>query len=191
MMKNQNCGLSYHDLVIIDENWILKKCSSTSKYKYKENKNFQVISIMGHNMTATSMMFRIECIDDILPMPLWREMNQDSWTAFVLSFLWYKIGYINCALWYYRVWHMSKLSLLKKNKDGINNRYVESLKFLQSRYPNADLSGVIFYKEDVWRKKFKNKFWKNVYTLFKHPKIFFIQLRLFLNEKSKCKLFKL
>ena len=191
MIKNEDCTLSYHDLSIIDENWILKECSRLKKYKYNENKNFRVISTMEHNMTATTMMFRIKCIDDILPMPLWRNMNQDLWTALVLSFLWYKIGYINCALWYYRVWHISKLLLIKKNKDGINNRRVESLKFLQSRYPNADLSDVISYKEDVWRKNFKNNFWKNVYTLFKHPKIFFIQLKLFLNEKTKCKIFKL
>ena len=191
MVRNKDCGLSSHDLSVIDENWVVKECSKMKKFKYKENKDFWVISTMGHFMTATAMMFRIECIDDILPMPLWKNMNQDWWTALILSFLWWKIGYIDSALWYYRVWHMSKYTLLSKNKKNISDRYVKQLKFLQNRFPNVDLSSIISYKEDIWWKNFKNRMEIYVYTLFKHPKIFFIQLKLFLKVKAKFRLFKL
>lgn len=191
MIKNPNCGLSYHDLAIIDENWIIKNCSKMKKYKYKEDKNFQIISTMDPHITATSMMFKVSCIEDILPMPLWKDMCQDWWTALILSFLWWKIRYINVPLWYYRTWNMSKFMLLKNKKNALSNRETKLLKFLQSRFPDVDLSNVISYKESICWKNFKNKFEKNIYTLFNYPKIFFIQLKLFLIEMIKYKLFKL
>lgn len=186
MVNNIDCWLSYHDLAQIDENDILKN-SSILKWKYKWDKSFLCISTMGAWMIATEMMFRAKYIDDILPMPLWKEMMQDYWTAMVLAYLWVKIWYIDKVLWYYRVWHSSFMkSWLKKDIKKISDRYINILNYFKIRFPDADLDKIIHYNEDIHYNWVVNKYWflRRVFLkIFKYPKIFVIELKEFIYEK--------
>lgn len=175
MVNHPKCWLSYHDLATIDENWALVKTSQLKWYWH--NESFVYIATVWWFFTATEMMFKVKYINDILPMPLWFHMNQDYWTALVLSLLDVKISYIDET----PVYHRSYFSLSKKQKKNFFEWRLYYYKFLQERFPEKDLSYIIWCNEDWminWRKNWKPLIYVWIMLLIKYPKIFFLYLRM-------------
>ena len=178
MLDHMYCWLSYHDLVIIDENWIIINNSLLKRYWH--NDSFIYVSTVWWCITASEIMFRVKYISDILPMPLWKVMAQDYWTILVLSLLWAKFWFINKWLAYHRT---ISTSMSKQYKDKFRISRQEYYKFLQERFPEKDLSYIIRCNEDWMINRRKNG--RNIpYIVFrlmlKYPKVFLLCLRMFL-----------
>gem|GEM_PF-3771148 len=103
-MNETNCVISYHDLVTIDNlNNIINK-----SYQLKlispfcntfSNNLFEFA--MSQHVTSTTMMFKADKIDDLLPFS--NAIYQDHWTILVFSILYpNKIKYLNEKMVFYR-----------------------------------------------------------------------------------------
>ena len=148
MLDNPDYWLSYHDLAVIDKNWILKNQSRFNTI-YKEDTSFLFISTMWACTVATSMMFKIKYIDNILPMPIGIYQAQDCWTILILSLLKTKIYYINKSLAYYRSWHNSmQKKFWSENWKKRNSVKLCMLNFLWNRFYNKEISLITNYNED-------------------------------------------
>lgn len=176
MRNNPWYWLSYNDLMVVDENWMIKNPSVL--WIHRQNDSFLYIATVGWFVIAT-MMFKAKYIDDILPMPIWKSMAQDYWTALVLSLLNVKILYINKQLWIYRDRPKSMSKDVLSSYD-LRERRQNYYKFLQERFPDKDLSYVIKCNQDRMvnrRKNWKPLIYAWIMLLIKYPKVFFLYFK--------------
>ncbi len=183
MIKHPECGLSYCDCNIINENWLLMKHSYLKNYVYCD-KSFLFLSCYGTAVVSTEMMFYSKYIEKILPFPTGFWMYQDYWTELVFSLLNINSWYIDKALCYYRKWHDSLMKVQSKSEISEQKhariRYIEELQY---RFPNINLSYYISYLNDrlfVRNEKKYPSLWIHILMLIKYPRLFHIWLKLFL-----------
>lgn len=181
MLMHPEYWLSFHDLSLINENWLLID-SSQLRTIYTKDLSFFYFWIIGNFLTSTSMMFRARYIDLILPMPIWPCIYQDEFTTYVLSLKWINIWFINNQLAYYRIQHKW---LLMKSKELYKKQYQSNkhkiFLFLQERFPEEDLSYIINYRYDRFISR--SKYWTmslKVYflVLVHYPKVFIMLLKI-------------
>ena len=183
MIDNPDCILSFHDLTLINQNWIPNQ-HSRMQYTYIDF-SFLYIWCVGNFMVSTWMMYKSKLIDYLLPMPTWPQMYQDKWTAFVSSLLWFKMGYINSQLAYYRQGHQTSLIAIEKNTKE-KEKYINRQKMyekLQQRYPEKDITQIIRYHQDRyinWYNYWLVSIRAYIKILIKYPKIFHLLLKIFL-----------
>ncbi len=186
MVSHPECGLLYCNLLMIDENWRLTDIQLWDKY-YNSG-DFIHISTIWIFCIATTMIFKSEYIDDIVPMPTYPWMAQDIRTLMVLSLLGVKILYLNKKLCYYRklnTWMQWKLESKPKNIQ--NQTRMNYFIFLKKRFSDMDVVSYVHqYNYDRYIKWY-NK-WYSLITiyllmLFKYPKIFFLWLKAVLCRK--------
>lgn len=172
MVSNPDCWLSCHDMAVINENWELKEMS---RYKtYYKNNSFIYLSTITNYMISTVMMFRCRYIDYILPMCL--VSYQDLRTTLILSFQGVKIDNINQQLAYYRSWHPSESKTIINNEKRWKIQ-INTLKYIQERFPDKDIWYIISYKYDRLVNRANKNYWLfHIYflMLFKYPKIFLV-----------------
>ena len=187
MINNPDCGLSYHDLAIINNNWSIIK-TSLNKHYYNNESFFSLLCYQTH-FYSTEMMFKSKYIDNIIPLPIWNLFFQDQRTALILSIIWVKISYIDKQLGYYRVGHNSLLKKMGK----LNRRPEQRLWYLEA-IKNKKIWIDINYEYDYFKNRIKRqkKWYWNIKTwlliMFKYPKIFFLVLKALIYER---KLFKI
>ena len=188
MIKHPECWLSYHDLVIINENSVIKAPSMLKPVYYKWESFFAIACFWVH-FYSTQMMFKIKHIDDVYPLPIWFTIWQDLWTGMALSIMNVNIWYIDKQLGYYRRGHTSlsnKSAEIEKAKQRI-----EYMKLVLKKNPNINIQYECNYYEDRYIKR--NKKWYTrirvrILLLIKYPRIFFIYLKSFFYEKILSKL---
>ncbi len=176
MISHPECDLSFHDLSIVDENWILTTASELEK-KYLKDFSFLYFSIVGNLLTSAWIMYKAKRINEILPMPIWPCLYQDERVTYVLSLRKAKIGVINKSLVYHRIWHQSllKTTWQKYKKDYFKYK-LKQFNILQEKFPQDNiLKYVINYKTD----RFIN--WENYWVIqkilllmIKYPKAFLL-----------------
>lgn len=196
MINHPECDLSFHDLCIVDENWIITNPSEL-KNKYLKNFSFFYLAIIWNFLISAEMMFKIKYIDDILPMCIWPCIYQDERTVYVFSLIEANIQCINKQLAYHRIWHQSllKVSQWKYKSSQYQLNKSKTFSFLQKRFPEKNISYIINYRYDRFVNWY-NKYWlisRRVYTLMllKYPKIFFLLLKDFLYKFFKKSLSKI
>lgn len=177
MLKNKNCNLSYHDLVVVDENNNLKNKSiikNSSNLMWNPYNISFIQSALCSHLTSTELMFRVEDINTILPMPSWYRMYQDYWINIVYSLLWKNIMFIDKPLSFYRKWHASlssqeKWQVLKNFKS-----FYHQFEFLEKKYPYDKVKYLKNYYHDRLKWLSKNtSLIKTFFLIFiKYPKIF-------------------
>ena len=178
MIKNKNCDLSYHDLVIVDENnnfmskSIIKNSSNPMWNPYS---NSFIQSALFSHLTSTELMFKARDINTILPMPSWYRMYQDYWVNIVYSLLWKNIMFIDKSLWFYRKWHTSLSSLEKWQVLNNFKSFYLQFEFLEKKYPYDKVKYMKNYYYD--RRKWLSTNNSLIKTLFlilvNYPRIFF------------------
>ena len=179
-MLNEDYWLSFHDLVCVNEHWVITKPSQL-RNEYKKDLSFFYFATVWNLLTSTWMMFKLSFLDYLLPMPVWKYIYQDTWTTLVLSLIWCKIWYIDMPLWYYRQWHQSLIWIAKKSDE--RERYIcrqKIYKSLQNRFPKEDLNYIINYNFDryvKWYDYWLISFRSYLLMLLKYPRVFFISLR--------------
>lgn len=191
MVSHPECDLSYTDMAIIDENWIIKDKSFLDKSLPEKAKNFYYFCILGTYIISTEMMYRAKHIDNILPIPWLTPViyqAQDFWTISSVLLSWGNLHFINKSLVYYRKRESSLQSKLKTIDNIV--RFENKIKFyykLQERFHDNDQIGnVINFYKDRYLNRGKKEFSQSMiyfFILIKYPKIFFIL--------TKDKLFKL
>ena len=168
MINNPKCELSFHDLFITNEDWVVLN-NSLLKWYY-HNKSFLYNSTVWWFLVSTWMMFRIRYVDNILPMPTWKGMYQDYWTLLVFSLLGLDIWFIKKSLAFLRRWHSS----LTSNKKSFFENRQYNYKFLQNRFPEKDLSYIIKCNQD-WMVNRRNKYHSLIIVwlllLIKYPRV--------------------
>ena len=182
MENHKECDLSYHDLILIDENnnvinlSYLKTINKSLLVNVKCDKLYEYC--IGNHMPSTTIMFKSEKIDLLLPFPD-KLPPQDRRTALV--FLWNDLRIRNLwkSLWYYRRYEnqMSDTSWkkidLSKNFDNLSL----SLENLKNNITSKDRIKEI----DEYIEYYKNRSkWVNdgfsilkqvIYIILRHPKI--------------------
>jgi len=101
-LKNNNFGMVYSDLVVVDENLKILEKSFIKKYLsfFSDQKNDTFGELINDNhITAPTILFRAELKEKIIPFSSYG--LQDHWIA-VLSSLCTKIGFLNQPTVYYR-----------------------------------------------------------------------------------------
>ena len=181
MQKHADCWLLYHDLSVIDENWILIKPSQL-KTAYNKDLTFFHWATIWNYITSTEMMFRPKYIDFIIPMPVWFWIYQDFRSLLVMSLLDAKIDYLNIPLAYYRSWHDSLRK--KQNNAKLKYKMRAKLKYfeeLQRRFPKKNLSYFLNYNYDrfiYWPEKWYSPIMIYFCIMIKYPKVFFKWLKI-------------
>lgn len=188
-MMHNNYGLSYHDVVIIDENSEILQSSMLKSVYYKWESFFAVACFWVH-FYSTEMMFRPEYIDLILPLPEWFTIGQDLWTWLVLSIINVRIWFIDKTLAYYR---KQKNSLSNKSKWIENAKQRVKYFTLVWERVKKDVTYEYNYYSDRWINWISC--WYSlvrVYLLMflKYPKVFFVYIRVFFYEKILVKFMK-
>lgn len=184
MLDNPECWLSYHDVSSIDENWCLIHASITRPHLDESFFSFAIIWDMDH-IISTETMFRINLVDDLLPLPTWFWMYQDYWMCLVFSIMEVNIHYISKQLAYYRRWHES---LVKKAENaGMKKRHeaeVRNLILIQEKFPDKDISYFISFRKDyLLNRCYYSKVHCILLILFKYPKVFCFLLRYYFKVK--------
>ncbi len=176
MIHNSQFWISYHDLVVVNEDWDLVKNSQI--WNYWHNDDFLYLSTIWGCFSAITLMFCVKFIDDILPMPLWKKMAQDYWTTLVLSLLGVRFWFINKQLWYRRLRTQSMSKTYQSDFLSVRQEYY---RFLQERFPEKNLSYIIRCNKDWminWRTNGRNLPYIAMRLLFKYPKVFFLCLKM-------------
>lgn len=190
MENNENCDLSYHDLVIINEyNEIIDK----SYFKVLDKNiitntkcnKFHELAFSNH-IPSNTPMFRVNHIWELLPIPSPFPFH-DRWTWLVFSYNSYNILRIDNALWCYRkctTW--ASESWKKYNKDKLYEQFAISLEGLKNNVKNETNANVIntyikFYREtSKILKKHKWVLIQIINILIKHPKILIYKIQSYL-----------
>lgn len=177
MIKNRDCDLSYHDLVVVNENnnFVSKSIINESKNILWNpySKSFIQSALFSH-LTSTELMFRTKDINLILPMPSWYRMYQDFWVDIVYSLLWKTIWVINKPLWFYRKWHVSQSSIEKgRVLENFKSFYLQ-FEFLERKYPFDNVKYMKNYYYDRYNRLSNNvSSVKTIYLMIcKYPRIF-------------------
>ena len=186
MVQHPECGLLFHNMLLINEYWEYRNRSFLQNYYH--NEDFIYIATMW-NIPAVSMMFRSRYVDNLLPMPIQQWMAQDVRTALVLSLLKVWIHYLDRNLFYYRQLPTGLLNKIGSNPKRVQNQ----IKFnyflsLENRYPNEeDIKYIKQYTYDRFIKWY-NKWYSSIriylLMLFKYPKIFFLWLKAVFYEQK-------
>ncbi len=179
MIDNQDTWLSYHNLVVIDGNSCFKRKKHLINTLYI-NDSFSHYSIMWNHVTSTTIMFRPQYINLILPMPLWFWMTQDKWTALTLLVNNIKLSYIDSPLGYYRVSSGNMTTQAGKvpqtQRNQVLVRYIEEI---QKKFREKDLSYYINFNKDrriIWYNKYPSRY---IFILesIKYPWTFFDRIK--------------
>ena len=179
MIKNSEYWMTYHKAIKIDENNELVSSNYMDHY-YRED-SFLYIATIWNWYNAPTMIFKAKYIDLILPMPLWKQMAQDSRTWYVLWLNNVKAHFINKSLFYRRFYHWSmSISIAEKNRIEQWKIRMEYFYFLKKRFPNKNITPVYEYNYDRYINWEQKHYWRlKVYLLmlFKYPKIFYLWLK--------------
>lgn len=175
MLKNKHCWLSFHDLCIIDENWVIK-VPSQLKTCYQNN-TFDYVSMISNHVTSTWMMFRTKYIDKLVPFPTWTWLYQDCWTLLVIALIDNNVQYMEGPpLAYYRQWHTS-LMKISKNETKLNRAKsrLKYLTYLQKKFPDKNISrNIEFYNDFFINRRHYFFLIKLIMTLIKYPRAFYL-----------------
>ena len=121
METHKDCDLSYHDLILIDENNAILELSFINEL----NKNiltntkcdkFYEFALINH-LPSNTPMFRINKMDILFPFPTIFPFH-DRRTALAFSWNNYKIKRIKRALWYYRKYNNCNRTQFRFNKNS-------------------------------------------------------------------------
>ena len=182
MLKHPEYWLTYHNSYSIDQNNEI--ISPRYQNHFYREENFFYMATIWNRYNWPTMLFKPKYIDYIIPMPQWKHMAQDLWTALALWLNNIKILFLdNCLLCRRVYWWSMQRNLEKKSTIEQNKIRMEYYYTLQKRFPDKDISDVIKYNYDryiVWQQK---KYWRIriiLCMLFKYPKIFFKWLKAFL-----------
>lgn len=176
MNEHKECDLSFHDLIVIDENNKLKNTSfiyselKTNPY----NNSFFDLAVQNH-ITTTEMMFWTKDINDIIPIE--NEWAKDYWIALIFAINKKNISYIDKKLWFYRTWHQSiQKNLNSKWALKHTERNLLLFEKLKEKYPNN--TRIDYFVSYISNKiKRLKKWYSRIHCLlllfFYHTKIFF------------------
>ena len=183
METHKDCDLSYHDLVLIDEN---NSIINTSFLKMIDKKNI-LINIkndsfcefcMANHIPATTIMFRSENIDLLIPFPKAFPF-QDRWTSLIFSSNNLNIKNMHIPLWSYRR-YSNQMSDMSKKKVDLAKRFgdfKEALQEVAKRTEHKERSSeameyVNYYDDRIKRiKNCNNKIIQLIKVMVFHPKI--------------------
>ena len=182
MVNNNEIWVSYHNVVIVNENWEITN-PSMLKTLLKYEDNFFYVATFWTHVRATEIMFRAFLIDLILPMPIWFRMYQDTWSMYIFYFNKIKVWYINNKLCYYRQWHtQSLLQIDSKKQNKIEWPQKKYFDELTKRYPDSKnlFKYIIDYNLDrqvYWIEKKYPLVIIYVLMLFKYTRVFIIWIK--------------
>ena len=182
MEKHKECDLSYHDLVLINENNAIKNTSFLSMINKNflinvKNDDFYEFCISNH-IPATTIMFNANKIDLLLPFPN-KFPFQDRWTALVFSWNNLNIKNLGIALWYYRR-YSNQMSDTSKKKVNIVERFEDfktSLQEIANRVQNKKRISEAFEYANYYKSRIKrikngdNKIEQLIKVIIVYPKI--------------------
>ena len=178
MVDHLDCSISYHNHCRINEQWELIEASAINYFYH--NEKFEYISTIWNNYISSSLMFRANEIDEIIPLPYGKWMAQDYWTIVLLSFLWKNPHFFDCKLTYHRISNLwLQRTLENKTLEEKANIRIKYFSFLKDRFPDKDLSYIYNYNEDrflKWELKWYWRFLVYFLTFIKYPRIFFMWL---------------
>lgn len=192
MYNHPECDLSYHDIFVIDENSKFKKKSKAYSYFVyskisNKNNTFSKFALTRQTPLATTMMFRLNYLGKILPFPVWFDLSQDMWAAFVITLFGWSVDFIDMKLCYYREGHNSlQVLVCKRGNHERDLTFISYFEFMKKRFPYKDISSVYQFLID------KNINWYNkkypdvlVYLLmlFNYPKIFWLKVKVYIIKK--------
>lgn len=174
MLKHPEYWLTYHDMAMVDSDWIITK-TSVLKWIYHKDESFFTLAVNRFHYYAWEMLFKVKYLDKIVPLPTDISIWQDHWVGYNLILSWVKVAFINKPLMYYRR-HSSNMSNAHKYD---YNKYMQGrlayLKLIQERHPNIDISYEIWYIQDRFVKWIGE--WRLVIllkVLLKYPRVFFL-----------------
>lgn len=186
MENHKDCDLSYHDLILIDENNLvinlsfLKKLNKSLLTNIKCDK-FYEFGLSNH-IASNTPMFKTDKIDLLLPIPKIFPYH-DWWTALVFSWNNYNIVNLGIALWYYRKYtswmseSWKKYELYKKYEN-----FVVALEVIMKKIKNKERikqidEYVCYYKNRAkWERNNISKLRQIIKVIFSHPKIIIYKL---------------
>ncbi len=187
MEKHKECDLSYHDLILIDEN------NNVTNLSYLKNVIHGILNntkcdefyefCWANHIPSTTIMFKSDKIDLLFPFPN-KFPFQDRWTALVFSWNNLNIKNIWIALWYYRK-YSNQMSDLSWKKIDLSKRFmdfVEALLVLKKSINNISIERQIddyidYFKDKAECIKFKkSNFIQKIEIIFKHPRIILYRL---------------
>lgn len=178
MMWHPECGLVFHDMSEIDENWKIR-LKSILAWRYYSNNTFHKVALITHFL-STEMMFRSKYIDNIYSIPEWYHIWQDLWAALVLTLLKVNVYCINKPLWYHRVWHASLSRFASRNwLKWLMEERLCYLQIIHERYIDIDMSYEMWYFQDAisWENKWYSKIRIVFLIMLKYPKYFYYLIK--------------
>lgn len=181
MKENKKCMLCYHDLIEIDENNNIK---SFSRLKKKQTimcdiNNQELEEFLTTNyITATSMVFKYELVNRLIPLP--KHLYQDWRTVIITKLNWFKIEKVNTTLWFYRR-HADAMTAAWKKDNLWFFRILEALYSIKNK--NKTIKLFINYLEDRinWEKKNYNLIHIWCLIFIKYNSIFYLHIQKFIN----------
>ncbi len=171
----ESADLSYHDLVVVDENdniiWDSYKKMLTTPLNNVSDNSFIKFCLYNH-ITSTAMLFKYDYIENLLPICNW--LYQDWYTSLVISWLNWKIISIEKSLAYYRR-HSNSLTWPKNKKSPSDffNEFINVLKNIKGRLTkqNENIANLILENYQFRVKHPKKQKLYHVFYIIKHYKI--------------------
>lgn len=180
MNNNPECDLSYHDLAVMDKNWVIKK-KNLLKWVYRNDQDF-LTQFTHWYIRAITMVFRAKYVNSVFPLPSWFSVWQDYRTVLVIFLSKWKFSFIKESLGYYRQWHESMQVIQNKtDKITVYEWRINYYDILQKKFPEYDLSHIISYHRDIyvnWYKKWYSIVHKCLLMMLKYPRMFLIFVKI-------------
>ena len=177
MQKNKECDLSFHDLFVINQDWILINTSllhnAVPFYKGAPFINTFFDFALWNHVTTTEIMFKSKYLKDIIPIS--NSWAKDYRIVCIFAYQKRNIQFIDERLWYYRKWHKSIQKQL--NKNWLLKSFERDLDMLNLLYKKFNNSKEIKYFIDFHERKISllKKGCGNLFVLFimffRYPKI--------------------
>ena len=177
MEEHSSCDLSYHDLILIDQNnWILEMSyfrKIKSIFCNIGNDSFSEYCLSNH-MPSTTIMFKAEYIDLLLPFPV-KFPFQDWRTALVFSAYDKGINKLDIPLGLYRRYpsQMSNVNNSNQKKAEMLSECIKSIERLKDKKwaKNSELF-IKYYKSRIKWLQNNNPLWVQMFkTCFCYPRI--------------------
>lgn len=187
MGNHKECDLSYHDLILIDENNTIIDMSYLKMLNKSFFSNIKCDRLYefcwANHIPSTTIMFKSDKIDLLLPFPNSFPF-QDRRTALVFSWNNLNIENIWKSLWYYRRYknQMSDTSWKKVNISKKFNDFSKSLNNLKNNLIDKkrinEIEEYIKYYKDKskWIEMNTSKIKQKFLVIFYHPKILIYRL---------------
>ena len=176
MISHPEYWLTYHDMAVIDSDWVITK-TSVLKNIYHKDESFFTLAVNRFHYYAWEMLLKVKYLDKIVPLPVEYSIWQDHRIGYNLILSWVQVSFIDKPLMYYRRHSSNMPNANKWNYNKYMQGRLGYLKLLQKNYPDKDISYEIWYIEDRFVKwVWENKFFLLLKVLFKYPRVFFLLL---------------